>query len=353
MSRTIISDSLKISAEEQISKLSKKVDFYITEYTIEILSMKMDNGEFQIPEYQRNFVWEEKRKSKFIESLLLGLPIPFLFFWQREDGQLEIVDGSQRLRTIQDFLHDKLTLTELESLSLCNGFKFSDLTIPRQLKLKNKSIRGILLSEHVDATTRYDLFERINTGSKVANPAEVRRGAFAGKFMSLIIELSKDPLFSKLAPLSKTALNERQNEELVARFFAYSDGLDDYKDNPRDFIFDYVQSKNKEFNQNPQLEKTYRRRFNKTMKTIDSIFPYGFRKKATDKTTRNTRFEALAIGTYLALKEENYSFSKSVDTSWAYIDKGEFSQICRSDGANAKKQLINRITYVKDKLLNN
>lgn len=88
------------------------------------------------------------------------------------------------------------------------------------------------------------MFERINTGSKIANKAEVRRGALPGPYMDLSIALAKDDLFIKLAPLSEKNENERAREELVARFFAYSDGLEhdlnDYKDKPADYVFDYT-----------------------------------------------------------------------------------------------------------------
>ena len=83
------------AAEIQISEQSRRIEFFITEYSVELLANKMEDDEFDIPPYQREDTWEDARKSKFIESLLMGLPIPFLFFWERGDGKLEIVDGSQ------------------------------------------------------------------------------------------------------------------------------------------------------------------------------------------------------------------------------------------------------------------
>ena len=95
-------DVLKM-AEIQLQSYSKKIDFYTSEYTIEILAKKVADNEYTVPNYQREYTWENPRKSKFIESILIGLPIPFVFFWMNgETGQLEIVDGSQRLRTIEE-----------------------------------------------------------------------------------------------------------------------------------------------------------------------------------------------------------------------------------------------------------
>ncbi len=104
INHTTLSAELIGEAEEQIVAQSKRIDFYITEYSIELLAGKMSNGDFEVPAYQREFTWESERKSRFIESILMNLPIPFLFFWENpESGKLEIVDGSQRLRTIQEY----------------------------------------------------------------------------------------------------------------------------------------------------------------------------------------------------------------------------------------------------------
>ena len=180
-------------AELQLQEFSKKIDFYTAEYTIEILAQKVANSDFIVPEYQREFTWETKRRCRFIESLLMGLPIPFVFLWMNDEtGQLEIVDGSQRLRTIEEYIDSRLELDGLERLYLLNGTKFKDLTLARQRKLKNLSIRAVILSDKTDLESRIDLFERINTGSKIANPAEVRRGALRGPFMDFIIEVAMD-----------------------------------------------------------------------------------------------------------------------------------------------------------------
>ena len=126
-----MSDALKAqiaAAEAQIVEQSKRIEFYLTEYSIELLAKKMNDEEFEIPGYQREDTWEPERKSRFIESLLMGLPIPFLFFWESPGtGKLEIVDGSQRLRTIQQFLGGDLVLGELDQLTSLQGLKFGDL----------------------------------------------------------------------------------------------------------------------------------------------------------------------------------------------------------------------------------
>lgn len=341
-------------AEEQIVEQSKRIDFFLTEYSVEILAKKIEDGEYVVPEYQREYTWEDKRKSRFIESIMMGLPIPFLFFWEMPDGKLEIVDGSQRLRTLHEFIYGDMVLEDLDPLTYLSGFKFSDLPESRQRKFKNRSVRGIVLNEHADEAARLDMFERINTGSKIANNAEIRRGALAGPFMDLVIELADSAQLAKLAPMTKKRKKERGYDELVTRFFAYGDGLDDYKDRPSDFLYSYVRKMNGKLENNPEGIGEYRERFSRVLAFVENHFPNGFRKTAGASFTPRARFEAIAIGTQRALSEkpELSSLPKGKINVSPWIEGDEFQKITSSDGANALARLNGRIDFVKNKLIN-
>lgn len=347
-----VSEEQITAAEAQINERTRRIDFYMTEYSVELLANKMMTGGFDIPDYQREFTWDPKRKSRFIESLVMGLPIPFLFFWERESGKLEIVDGSQRLRTIEEYLTGKLRLSELEEIPALSGTTFQDLPESRRRKIENRSIRGIVLNEHADEQARFDIFERINTGSKVANPAEVRRGALHGAFQSLVETLAKSEIFMRLAPVSEKATKERISEELVTRFFAYGDGLEKYKESPSKFTFDYTKSMNAAFDANGNLSESYKRRFDEVMTFVDRVFPHGFRKASNPNTTPRVRFEAIAIGSFLALTLKPDLKDKVIDvTSW--ITSEEFNNVTTSDAANTRSKLEGRLHFVRDALLDN
>jgi hypothetical protein len=266
------------------------------------------------------------------------------------DGKLEIVDGSQRIRTLEEYVTGELKLGELEELPSLSGTRFTDLSEGRQLKMLNRSIRGIILSEHADEQARYDMFERINTGSKVANPGEVRRGALRGPFQKLIEDLARENLFAELAPVSAKSHNERVPEELVTRFFGYGDGLEEYKDSPARFIFEYTKKMNQAFAINPGLEQVYRKRFHRMLTFVKANFPNGFKKALEAKTTPRVRFEAIAIGTDLALSVKPDLISAPVDVS-RWIDGEEFKLKTTSDAANVRSKLENRIAFVRDHLL--
>jgi Protein of unknown function DUF262 len=342
------------AANEQIDMQRSRIDYYITEYSTEHLANKMRSEEYVIPSYQREFTWEPGRKSRFIESLIMNLPIPFIFFWEMPDGKLEIVDGSQRLRTIEEFLLGGLRLGELETLTHVSGFTFEDLPEAQKRKIRNRSIRGIVLNEHADAAARMDMFERINTGSKIANTAEIRRGALAGPFMDMAIRLATDARLTRLAPLPDKSKKERGYEELVTRFFAYGDGLANYRDRPSDFIFDYAKAQNDRFRQHPSLAESYEKRFLETLEFIEKVFPHGFRKTPGAKTTYRARFEGIAIGSYLALRDEPRLKGSTVEqldvASWVGGD--EFTSVTGSDGANARARLEGRIEFVRERLVN-
>jgi hypothetical protein len=339
-----ITDDDVAAAEAQILEQSKRIDFYLTEYSVELLSNKMRDNELVVPAYQRAFTWEPDRKSRFIESLLMGLPIPFLFFWEMPNGRLEIVDGSQRLRTIEEFILGDFRLGELETLTHLEGLRFADLPESRRRKTGNRSIRGIVLNEHADEQARLDMFDRINTGSKFANKAEIRRGALAGPFQDLVIELAASEPFVSMSPMSNKRVDEREREELVARFFAYGDGLQNYKDRPAQFVFDYTKKMNAVFGEKPQLEDDYRKRFDDTMQFVKRTFPCGFRRTPAGKATPRARFEAIAIGSWLAI-EERPDLVPSDVKSW--LDSQEFVNVTGSDGANAIARLRERMAFVK------
>ena len=123
--------------EQQIKTNQKDFDFDIREYTVDFLVQQFDpnpngNSDIFIPEYQRDDVWNQEQKSLFIESLLIGLPIPYIFVADVDeteesdaDGRIEIIDGSQRTRTIYQFRTDNLILKGLERLPALEGAKIT------------------------------------------------------------------------------------------------------------------------------------------------------------------------------------------------------------------------------------
>ncbi|RPC76008.1 hypothetical protein JY64_08610, partial [Neisseria meningitidis] len=289
----------ELMIENQIKEHEKEIDYYVTDYPIETLVAKLDRQELFIPDYQRKNIWEKHRKSRFIESVLIGLPIPFLFFWQDPStGNMEVVDGAQRLTALSEFIHGNLKLSYLEKLIYLNGQTYHQLLESRQKIFKNKPIRGVVLSNKTDKEARLDLFERLNTGSKNATPAEIRRGLLQGAFYDMVETLSEDKTFNELAKISKNMQDMGEREEFITRFFAYGEYLDHYSANVRKFIFDYTEIMNEEFAKNPNMRATYEQKFHEIMAFFKEKYPIGFKRDGKGQSSR-TRFEGMAVSAYL------------------------------------------------------
>jgi hypothetical protein len=346
--------SMKASAmddvEEQIKAQQQIVDYDIKEYPIEVLvskySTKLEENENEIyvPPYQRDFVWDEDRQSKFIESILLGLPIPYIFTAENDlDGRLEIIDGSQRIRTLHRFLKGELWLSKLEILTECNGLNFKDFPESRQRKIHNSSLRMIVLSSKSDDDSRFMLFERINTGSDLLNAMERRRGIIQGPFTDFLSKCASDAEFQSLTRFTETSRKRREPEELVLRFFAFFEKLKDYKGNLDKFLSDYLVVKNKKrFNKD-----THFKTFKNMLKYVHKNFKNGFLKAESHYSTPRARFEAISVGVALAQAEGKKLSSKNM--KWASGE--EFMLLTSGTSLNKASKMLARINYVKEQVL--
>ena len=153
------------AAEAQIAEHHKIIDYDTREYPVEVIvdkylcRLEEDDNDFFIPDYQRDLTWPEDHQSYFIESVLMGLPIPLLFLADvaGQEGRAEIVDGSQRVRTLARFMRDKLRLSGLKRLTKLNGFLYSDLPPVRQRRFGRHTMRMIELREGADEEVRRDI----------------------------------------------------------------------------------------------------------------------------------------------------------------------------------------------------
>jgi Protein of unknown function DUF262 len=340
-------------AELEIREKQKPVDYDTKEYPVEIIVQKYteglvdDSNELFIPDYQREMAWDNARQSKFIESVILGLPLPYVFVADIPDedneARLEIIDGTQRIRTLAKFINNELKLEDLKKLKKLNGFKFSDLPLSRQRRFKRTTLRMIQLTEKATEDIRRDMFERINTGSVTLNEMEKRRGIQRGPFLEFIDSLSKNSTFLSLCPFSPILVDRREPQEFVLRFFAY---LNNYKNFGRQvnvFLNKYLEDNNN----NGFDRKAMQKEFESMLGFIDKHFPNGFRKRKNNTMTPRIRFEAIAVGTALALRVK----SDLTPSSMEWINSPEFKEYTTSDASNSKSKVKNRIEYVRDQLL--
>ncbi|MEK4075977.1 DUF262 domain-containing protein [Paenibacillus sp. FSL M7-0656] len=337
-----ISIEQKEKAEIQLKALQKQIDYDTKDYPVELIVSKFGKKEFFVPTYQRDFVWKDKNKTSFIESVLLGLPIPFMFFGDRENGSMEIIDGAQRVQTLAAFTNNQLVLSQLPKLTCLKDFKFSDLSDSQQRRFLNKTMRVIVLDESTPNDIRQDIFNRINTSGIKANESEVRRGSFPGRLTEFIDSYAKDPLFVKLCPVTPSQNDRHERFELLLRFFAYVNSYKSFDHRVGDFLDDFLIT-----HQNSFDEKAYLEEFNSTLNFIEINFPCGFAKTKTAKTTPRVRFEAISVGTALALRDNPELEVKSID----WIDSARFKELTTSDASNNQGKLKERVEFVRNQLL--
>ncbi len=354
------------SAEQQIVKNIRDVRYIVREYPAEVVVQKYLKGrkentnEIYVPDYQRDLIWPERNQSRFIESLLIGLPIPYLFVadvGDKEDdpenaGRLEIVDGVQRIRTLTRFMTGDLVLNDLERLSELNGFRFGDLHPSRQRRFRRSTLRLIELTEGIPEAVRREMFDRINTGSVTLEAVEVRRGMEPGPFLTLTTELAHDPLLQTMAPISEALQKRFEYEELVTRFFAFLDRYQEYGLGPegkvvKDFLLSYVRSRNEDLKgpNGEQLANDMREEWKRMLAFVHKHFPDGFKKTGRGRKVPRVRFEALAVGIGLAL-EENPNLVPA-DLTW--LDSDEFKDWTTSDASNNRANLSGRVEFVRNK----
>jgi len=341
-------------SEEELNAIQIEIDDktglydYITkDYPFEVIYMKYgeeDNLDktLYVPSYQREFVWDNEKQSRFIESVLLGVPLTPFLVSEDENNRLEIIDGSQRIRTLIAFYDNTLRLRKLTKLKKINSSKFVDLPRRVQGYFKNRDFKIIIVDE-ANKEIKQDIFNRINTSSQKLTDGEIRKASYMGSFYDMILHLKDNSLFQSVCPVSDKMKKRGESEELILRFFAYSDKYLEFKHDVAFFLNEYL----KDMNESKFIRDDYIKRFNSMLTFVNEYFPIGFRKGKNNNSVARVRFEAIAIGVYLVLKENPNL--KNPNMGW--LESEGFKKQTTSDASNNPNRLKNRIEFVRDGLL--
>lgn len=178
------------------------------------------------PDFQRRFVWDRKKSSKLIESALLSVPLPIFYLAEGMDGKEYVIDGQQRLTAFFSFLDGKFPgeedfrLTGLRVFPELNRKRYAELDEASQEAIQYYNIRTITILKESDSDLKFEIFERLNTGSVPLNDTELRNCVYRGPYMDLLRELSSDPDFRWILKL-KEPDKRMKDVELVLRFAAF------------------------------------------------------------------------------------------------------------------------------------
>ena len=196
----------------------------------ELISMYKEK-ELEKPELQRHYVWDKAEASRFIESLLLGLPVPSIFLAKTSSEKKLIVDGYQRIMTVFDYVEKGIFSKDGKTFKLSNSKKinprwrnkaFQELPEADQRRIRSTTIHSIIFEQKEpkdNDSSMYQVFERINTSGKTLLPQEIRNCIYQGAFNSLLFKLNVDRTWRTLFGIP-TVDSRMRDMEFILRFFA-------------------------------------------------------------------------------------------------------------------------------------
>lgn len=366
-------DDLIRSVDDKISAVrTQTLDFSFNE-----LADMHAAGELIIdPEFQRMFRWPEGAQARFIESLLLELPIPPIFLIEREDRIYELIDGLQR---ISSYLHfrgqlvingkrqDPLVLTDCDIVPELNGVSYTDLPRALEIKLKRSYIRAEILRKESDPRLRYYMFKRLNTGGETLSEQELRNATIrllSNEFNEFIAGLSRNEDFRLcVGSISSNQRLRKFDQELVLRFFSYKNSLHTYIHDVSEFLTEYMEEVS-----DPASDAIFdysRERivFEKTflvLRLIANSLNIGSKIFGTVNTNTGEprgqfsvyHFEGLTLGLQSVIDRVNVEDGEQIAKLASVVRKGKADQeFLKHGGAgkNYRNPLMARIKYFTDR----
>lgn len=213
------------SEREAPEHIRFNITFFGADYPVDTIVNRMDRNDFFIPDFQRSYVWSQKQASRFIESLLYGLPVPGIFLYREPDsGKHLIIDGQQRLRSLQYFKQGSFGERRFRLLDVTlpwRGRTYEELTEADKRRLNDAVIHATIFKQEEpedDDQSIYYVFERINTGGTRLSGQEIRTCIYHGSFAGILREINGDRTWRKVyGPISR----RMKDQELILRFFAF------------------------------------------------------------------------------------------------------------------------------------
>ena len=206
----------------------RKISTQPYDLSVQTLIEQWEEKTLEIPEVQREYVWDNGRASRLIESLILNIPIPPVYFSETKAAKFEVIDGHQRVRSIARYLNNEFALSGLRVLDEFKGVRFFKLPDREQRYLKSRSLRAVVISHDSHPSMKFEVFERLNTGGISLNAQELRNSIYRGTFNRELKELVRDERFRQC--IGTTIPRRRMvDEELILRFFALRELLPEYR----------------------------------------------------------------------------------------------------------------------------
>ncbi len=262
-------------SKEMRQIVSQKIDLPISTLP-EMIKEQIDLN----PDFQRRDRWQVDKQSRFIESIIMNVPIPPVFLGEDQYGKYVVLDGRQRLTAIRDFLNNIFKLSGLKVWSDLNNQNYNDLQKKKlSAAITRRFVPAVVILKESSSQVKYDVFDRLNTGGVIAEPMEIRNAVFQGDFNKLIRSLAEMSEFRRLwdipterGELEKNPLyRDMSDVELVLRFFALSE-YDRMDMKFKDYLGDFMDRRNKEYPKQQDLPAADRARFQRAIENCWIVF---------------------------------------------------------------------------------
>ena len=331
--------------ESTPNEVRYEISSYGADYPVDSLVKRLRQSDIYIPSFQRGFVWRVPHASRFIESLLLGLPVPAIFLSREVDtGRLVVIDGQQRLKTLQLFYDGIISGREFRLHGVIDEFEgktYKTLGDDDRRRLDDAILHAIIVRQENpqdDDSSIYMLFERLNTTSVALSPQEIRACVYHGPFNDYLGRANQNPawrnIFGNPSPRQK-------DHELLLRFFALYFGADSYKRPMKIFLNEFM-GKNRRLNR--YSESRLDNVFEPTVSLInETVGPSAFRPQRALNTAVT---DALLVGVAKRLQRGAVSNRPIFEeATLSVLNDEEFRQLYTDDTTDATKinQRIGRI----------
>ena len=336
-----------------------------TQFSVFELKRKKENGKLLLdPDFQREDVWKSSQKAELIESILMNIPLPFIYLTENKKGQLVVVDGRQRLTALFEFLDDKFTLgKKLKILKKLHNKKFSQLEPILQGTIEDYQLLSHIIKPPTSDRIMIDIFDRVNRSGTKLNNQEIRNALYQGQSTKLLKVLSESDEF-KIATNNSIKTDRMKDKYIILRAISfylwkkrYTDGkvdikYSDYKGDTEDFLAKYMENINSLLEDEIKYLETM---FLNAMKQSFSILGEDAFRLPSNKNSpmkRPINMALFEVLTYFFSDEDFYHKKELVKREYEILlEDIEFLNSFLSIDSNVKYR-FNRIQEIKNKIKN-
>ncbi len=344
-------DALDDAAE--VIPFTYSITSYGADYPVDSLIKRIENKDILVPTFehekeladdvdafQREYVWPRSKADRFIESLLLGLPVPGIFLVKEDTGRLLVLDGHQRLHTLHSFYNGVIQGKEYSLVGIQERFvgrTYKTLDVEDRRRLDDSIIHATIVKQEEpseDWSSIYSIFERLNTGGIALQPQEIRMALYHGPFSSLLRELNTVAEWRELiGPVSKRL----KDIELILRFFALLFYHNEYMSPMKEFLNRYMAA-NRNFSKQSkdELKSIFTEASSSILKALgkDAFRP--------ERAVNAALVDALMVGVSSAIRESSFDHDKLIEAKKLLLSDKDFVDAI-SSGTSQKPKVDLRI----------